>query len=145
MSSTGSNGETLSELPDDGRNGGRGGDAERDVRSARAVAAALDGNAGCRPRRQRYEGGTRRGFACRGRVQPARTRAGQGTRRLNLGGSGPEDVALAILSEVNMDRYSAGGRRATRLNLDDLVVVRAAATSGAESSTDCTKPGIRSW
>jgi len=98
----------------------------------RAVAAALDGNAGyvglvASETKSEHvvdslaeEGYSRRDLA--------RVRAPVG---LDLGGSGPEDVALAILSEVNMDRYDVSGRRATRLNLDDLVVVRGGGDLGS--------------
>ncbi|MFB6354625.1 MAG: XdhC family protein [Halobacteriales archaeon] len=51
----------------------------------------------------------------------ARVRAPVG---LDLGGGAPEDVALAVLAELHRDRHDADGDRLTRLNLDDLVVVR---------------------
>ncbi|WP_420182902.1 selenium-dependent molybdenum cofactor biosynthesis protein YqeB (plasmid) [Haloarcula sp. KBTZ06] len=50
---------------------------------------------------------------------------------LDLGGSGPAAVALSILAEVTMDRHDAAGERATRLNLDDLVVVRGGGDLGS--------------
>jgi len=124
-------GETLSELPMT---------AETAVAVAtrsgtfdqRAVAAALDGNAGYvglvasdTKAEHVVDSLAEEGYS---RRELARVRAPVG---LNLGGSGPEDVALAILSEVNMDRYSAGGQRATRLNLDDLVVVRGGGDLGS--------------
>lgn len=50
---------------------------------------------------------------------------------LNLGGGGPEDVALSILSEVHMDRHGASGSRATNSPLEDLVVVRGGGDLGS--------------
>ncbi|ADB62791.1 selenium-dependent molybdenum hydroxylase system protein, YqeB family (plasmid) [Haloterrigena turkmenica DSM 5511] len=98
----------------------------------RAVAAALDGNAGYvglvasdTKTEHVVESLAEKGYS---RRELARVRAPVG---LDLGGSGPEDVALAILSEVNMDRYGVTGRRATRLNLDDLVVVRGGGDLGS--------------
>ncbi|WP_265108588.1 selenium-dependent molybdenum cofactor biosynthesis protein YqeB [Halosolutus halophilus] len=43
---------------------------------------------------------------------------------LDLGGGGPEDVALSTLAEIHRDRHGATGERATRENLEDLIVVR---------------------
>jgi len=43
---------------------------------------------------------------------------------LDLGGGGPEDVALSVLAELHADRHDASGSRLTRLDLDELVVVR---------------------
>lgn len=50
---------------------------------------------------------------------------------LDLGGGGPEDVALSILSEVHMDRHEAAGDRATNSRLDELVVVRGGGDLGS--------------
>lgn len=50
---------------------------------------------------------------------------------LELGGGGPEDVALSILAEVHMDRHGASGTRATNSPLDDLVVVRGGGDLGS--------------
>ncbi|MFB6361357.1 MAG: XdhC family protein [Halobacteriales archaeon] len=43
---------------------------------------------------------------------------------LDLGGGGPEDVALSVLAELHADRHDASGGRLTRLDLDELVLVR---------------------
>lgn len=43
---------------------------------------------------------------------------------IDLGGDGPEDVALSILAEMHRDFFDASGHRMTRLNLDELTVVR---------------------
>ncbi|WP_135822109.1 selenium-dependent molybdenum cofactor biosynthesis protein YqeB [Halostella litorea] len=98
----------------------------------RAVAAALDGGAGyvglvaSGTKADRViDGLAEEGY---GRRDLARVRAPVG---LDLGGSGPEDVALSVLSEVHMDRHDATGRRATRLDLDDLAVVRGGGDLGS--------------
>ncbi len=124
-------GETLSELPMTSETSvavaTRSGTFDQ-----RAVAAALDGDAGyvglvaSETKSEHVIGSlAEEGY---GRRELARVRAPVG---LDLGGSGPEDVALAILSEVNMDRYGDSGQRATRLNLDDLVVVRGGGDLGS--------------
>ncbi|WP_306061762.1 selenium-dependent molybdenum cofactor biosynthesis protein YqeB [Natronococcus wangiae] len=43
---------------------------------------------------------------------------------LDLGGGGPEDVALSILAEMHRDRHGVTGERATRHDHEDLVVLR---------------------
>ncbi|PSQ25475.1 xanthine dehydrogenase [Halobacteriales archaeon QS_9_68_17] len=98
----------------------------------RAVAAALDGDAGYvglvaseTKAEHVVDSLAEEGY---GRRELARVRAPVG---LDLGGSGPEDVALAVLSEANADRYGASGRRATRLDLDDLAVVRGGGDLGS--------------
>ncbi|NHN49094.1 EF2563 family selenium-dependent molybdenum hydroxylase system protein [Halostella sp. JP-L12] len=124
-------GETLSELPMTAETSvavaTRSGTFDR-----RAVAAALDGGAGYvglvaseTKTDHVVESLAEEGYD---RRDLARVRAPVG---LDLGGSGPADVALAILSEVNADRYGASGRRATRLDLDDLVVVRGGGDLGS--------------
>ncbi|MFC4541456.1 selenium-dependent molybdenum cofactor biosynthesis protein YqeB [Halosolutus amylolyticus] len=50
---------------------------------------------------------------------------------LDLGGGGPADVALSILAEMHRDRHGASGERATRLTLEDLVVVRGGGDLGS--------------
>jgi xanthine dehydrogenase accessory factor len=62
------------------------------------------------------------------RAALARVRAPVG---LDLGGGGPEDIALSILAEVHHDRHGATGRRETGLDLDDLVVVRGGGDLGS--------------
>lgn len=50
---------------------------------------------------------------------------------LSLGGGGPEDVALSILSEIHLDQHEASGDRETSLPLDKLVVVRGGGDLGS--------------
>lgn len=50
---------------------------------------------------------------------------------LNLGGGSPADIALAILAEVSADRHGASGEHASRIALDDLVVVRGGGDLGS--------------
>ncbi len=50
---------------------------------------------------------------------------------LALGGDGPADIALSILSEVARDRHGTDGKRETKLNLDDLVVIRGGGDLGS--------------
>ncbi|WP_137285682.1 selenium-dependent molybdenum cofactor biosynthesis protein YqeB [Halorussus salinisoli] len=97
-----------------------------------AVAAALDGNAGYvglvaseTKAEHVFESLVEEGYS---RRDLARVRAPVG---LDLGGGSPEDIALSILAEMNVDRYDASGRRASRLNLDDLVVVRGGGDLGS--------------
>jgi xanthine dehydrogenase accessory factor len=92
---------------------------------AEAVAAALDGGAGYiglvasdTKARRVLENLADEGY---GRSQLVRVRAPVG---LDLGGGGPEDVALSVLAELHAERHGATGERMTRLDLDDLVVVR---------------------
>jgi xanthine dehydrogenase accessory factor len=58
----------------------------------------------------------------------ARVRAPIG---LNLGGSSPGALALAILSEIQRDFYDASGEREDAFSLDDLVVVRGGGDLGS--------------
>ena len=97
-----------------------------------AVAAALDGDAGYvglvaseTKTEHVFESLVEDGYS---RRDLASVRAPVG---LDLGGGGPEDIALAILAEMNVDRYDASGRRASQLNLDDLVVVRGGGDLGS--------------
>ena len=97
-----------------------------------AVAAALDGNAGyiglvaSKTKTDHvFESLVADGYS---RRDLAQVRAPVG---LDLGGGGPEDIAMSILAEISMDRYNASGRRASRLNLDDLVVVRGGGDLGS--------------
>ena len=90
-----------------------------------AVGAALDGGAGyvglvaSDTKSERVlEGLAEAGYA---RRELARVRAPVG---LDLGGGGPEDVALSVLAELHAARHGATGGRLTRLDLDELVVVR---------------------
>ncbi|WP_458209846.1 selenium-dependent molybdenum cofactor biosynthesis protein YqeB [Haladaptatus sp. NG-SE-30] len=97
-----------------------------------AVAAAIDGGAGYiglvaseTKTEHVIESLVEDGYS---RRDLARVRAPIG---LKLGGGGPEDIALSILAEMNKDRYDASGRPASRLNLDDLVVVRGGGDLGS--------------
>ncbi len=99
---------------------------------ARAVGAAIDGGAG-------YVGLVAsedktdhvldsladEGYS---RTELARVRAPVG---LDLGGGSPADIALSILAEVNADRHGASRKRETKLDLDDLVVVRGGGDLGS--------------
>jgi len=91
----------------------------------RAVAAALDGGAGYVGLVASETKGRRvlDGLADDGydRVALARVRTPVG---LDLGGGRPADVALSVLAELHAARHGASGAPMTRLNLDDLVVVR---------------------
>jgi xanthine dehydrogenase accessory factor len=99
---------------------------------AAAVAAALDAGAGyvglvasSAKADHVFDTLTGDGY---GRRELARVRAPVG---LDLGGGGPGDVALSILAEVHRDRHGASGRRATDLDLSDLVVVRGGGDLGS--------------
>ena len=50
---------------------------------------------------------------------------------LELGGGSPADIALSILAEISQDSHGGSGDRATRLNLDKLVVVRGGGDLGS--------------
>ncbi|KAA9395996.1 EF2563 family selenium-dependent molybdenum hydroxylase system protein [Haloarcula sp. CBA1130] len=97
-----------------------------------AVAAALDGEAGyvglvaSETKADHVLGSLAEAGYSRRELSRVRTPVG-----LDLGGSGPAAVALSVLSEVSMDRHDATGERATRLNLDDLVVVRGGGDLGS--------------
>lgn len=43
---------------------------------------------------------------------------------IELGGDGPEDVALSVLAEIHQEFNHTSGGRHSRLNLDDLTIVR---------------------
>jgi len=97
-----------------------------------AVAAALDGDAGYvglvaseTKADHVLDSLAAAGYARRD-LSRVRTPVG-----LDLGGSGPAAVALSVLAEVSMDRHEATGERASRLNLDDLVVVRGGGDLGS--------------
>jgi xanthine dehydrogenase accessory factor len=99
---------------------------------ADAVAAALDGDAG-------YVGLVASDTKAR-RVLDGLAEAGYDRRDLagvrapvglDLGGGGPEDVALSILAELHRDRHGTAGERMTRLDLEDLVVVRGGGDLGS--------------
>lgn len=97
-----------------------------------AVAAALDGGAGYvglvasdTKAQHVLDSLAEEGYL---RRTLSRVRAPVG---LDLGGSGPESVALSILAEVNMDQHAASGERATRLDLENLVVVRGGGDLGS--------------
>ncbi|MFB6224546.1 MAG: selenium-dependent molybdenum cofactor biosynthesis protein YqeB [Haloarcula sp.] len=97
-----------------------------------AVAAALDGEAGYvglvaseTKAEHVLDSLAEEGYSRRD-LSRVRTPVG-----LDLGGSGPAAVALSILSELTMDRHDATGERATRLNLNDLVVVRGGGDLGS--------------
>ncbi|SEW30057.1 selenium-dependent molybdenum cofactor biosynthesis protein YqeB [Natrinema salifodinae] len=124
-------GETLSELPMTSETAvavaTRSGTFDR-----RAVAAALDGEAGYvgvvaseTKAEHIFDSLLENGYSRRALV---RVRAPVG---LDLGGGGPEDVALSILAELHRDRYDASGDRATRHDLEDLVVVRGGGDLGS--------------
>jgi len=98
----------------------------------RAVAAGIDGGAG-------YVGLV---ASERKAERVLDSLAGDGYRRrdlarvrtpvgLDLGGGGPEDIALSILAEVHVDRHGASGARETALDLDALVVVRGGGDLGS--------------
>jgi len=98
----------------------------------RAVAAALDGNAGYvgvvaseQKADHIFESLLEDGYSHR---ELAHVRAPVG---LDLGGGGPEDVALSILAEVHRDRHDASGGRTTSHSLEDLVVVRGGGDLGS--------------
>jgi xanthine dehydrogenase accessory factor len=99
---------------------------------ADAVAAALDGGAGyvglvasADKTDHVFESLLEDGYR---RRDLSRVRAPVG---LDLGGGGPADVALSILSEVHMDRHEATGGRASSLDLTELVVVRGGGDLGS--------------
>lgn len=99
---------------------------------AEAVGAALDGGAGYiglvaseRKAERVLDSLAADGYD---RTDLARVSAPVG---LDLGGGGPEDVALSILAETHMRRHNASGNRVTRTNLDDLVVVRGGGDLGS--------------
>lgn len=50
---------------------------------------------------------------------------------LDLGGGTPEDIALSILAEINAVRHGASAKPTTRLDIDDLVVVRGGGDLGS--------------
>jgi len=50
---------------------------------------------------------------------------------LDLGGGGPEDIALAVLAEIHRDRHGTSGESETALDLDELVVVRGGGDLGS--------------
>ncbi|MEF8892502.1 selenium-dependent molybdenum cofactor biosynthesis protein YqeB [Halodesulfurarchaeum sp.] len=90
-----------------------------------AVQAALDGGAGytglvaSETKTEHVLDGLReKGY---GEAELAGIRAPVG---LDLGGSSPEALALAILSEVQADFYNASATREDAFSLDDLAVVR---------------------
>ncbi len=98
----------------------------------RAVGAALDGGAGYvglvaseRKAERVLADLAEEGVS---RADLARVSAPVG---LDLGGSGPADVALSILTELHRDRHDASGARLTRVNLEDLVVVRGGGDLGS--------------
>lgn len=91
----------------------------------RAVAAALDGGAGYiglvasdTKTRHVFDGLVEDGYR---RQDLACVRSPVG---LDLGGGGPEDVALSVLAEIHRDRHGSSGDRHTLLDLDELCVVR---------------------
>lgn len=97
-----------------------------------AVAAALDGGAGYvglvasdTKTQHVLDSLAEDGYE---RSALARVRAPVG---LDTGGGRPEDVALSILAELHRDRHDASGDRHTRLDLDDLVVVRGGGDLGS--------------
>jgi len=97
-----------------------------------AVAAGLDGGAGYvglvasdRKTDHVLDSLAEEGYA---RRDLATVRAPVG---LDLGGGAPEDIALAILAEIQMDRHGASGARSTKLALDDLAVVRGGGDLGS--------------
>lgn len=98
----------------------------------RAVAAALDGGAGyvglvASERKAEHVLDSLAAEDYR-RRDLARVRTPVG---LDLGGGSPKDIALSVLAEAHMDRHGASGARATRLSLDDLVVVRGGGDLGS--------------
>jgi xanthine dehydrogenase accessory factor len=90
-----------------------------------AVGAALDGGAGyiglvaSETKAERVLGNLADEGYPRDRLAELRAPVG-----LDLGGGGPEDVALSVLAELHAERHAASGAPMTRLDLDDLVVVR---------------------
>ncbi|UHQ96187.1 selenium-dependent molybdenum cofactor biosynthesis protein YqeB [Natrinema halophilum] len=97
-----------------------------------AVAAAIDGGAGYvgvvaseDKAAHIFDSLLEEGYSRRDLV---RVRAPVG---LDLGGGGPEDVALSVLAEMHRDRYDTTGERATRHDLEDLVVVRGGGDLGS--------------
>jgi xanthine dehydrogenase accessory factor len=97
-----------------------------------AVAAAVDGGAGyvglvASDRKADHVLSSLAGDGY-SRADLARVRAPVG---LDLGGGGPDDIALAILAEVHRDRHGATGESETGLDLDDLVVVRGGGDLGS--------------
>lgn len=97
-----------------------------------AVGAALDGEAGYvgLVASDRKADRVLSGLAEEGhdRADLARVRAPVG---LDLGGGGPEDIALSVLAEVHRDRHGASGERATELNIENLAVVRGGGDLGS--------------
>lgn len=98
----------------------------------RAVAAALDGGAGYigvvaseTKAEHIFDSLLEEGYS---RRELVRVRAPVG---LDLGGGGPEDVALSILAEIHRDRYDATGERETKHDLDTLVVLRGGGDLGS--------------
>jgi xanthine dehydrogenase accessory factor len=97
-----------------------------------ALAAAIDGGAGYvglvaseTKTKHVFDSLVEDGYSRRDLV---RVRAPVG---LELGGGGPEDIALSILAELNLDRYGTSGKPASRPNLDTLVVVRGGGDLGS--------------
>lgn len=97
-----------------------------------AVAAALDGGAGyvglvaSDTKAQHVLDSLAEDGYERHALAPVRAPVG-----LDTGGGRPEDVALSILAELHRDRHDASGDRHTRLDLDDLVVVRGGGDLGS--------------
>lgn len=90
-----------------------------------AVRAALDADAGYiglvasdDKTQHVFDGLREEGYSER---QIARVRAPVG---LDLGGSSPAALGLAVLAEIQQDFYGASGRRESSFTLDDLAVVR---------------------
>ncbi len=97
-----------------------------------AVAAALDGGSGYvglvasdTKAEHVVDSLAEAGYS---RTDLARVRSPVG---LDLGGGSPKDIALSILAEINRDRYGASGESASRLDLDDLAVVRGGGDLGS--------------
>lgn len=98
----------------------------------RATAAAIDGGAGYvgivasdRKAERIVDSLHDEGYS---RSELVRVRSPIG---LDLGGGTPEDIALSILAEINAVRHDASGEPTTRLNIDDLVVVRGGGDLGS--------------
>lgn len=99
---------------------------------ADATAAGLDGDAGyvgvvASEQKSKHitDSLVEEGYS---RVELASVRSPVG---LDLGGGSPADIALAILAEISLDRHAASGDRATRLDLDDLVILRGGGDLGS--------------
>lgn len=99
---------------------------------AQAVGAAINGDAGYiglvaseTKARRVLEGLAEDGFAW---ADLLRVRSPVG---YELGGTGPEDVALSIIAELHAHRHHADGEPATPVALEDLVVVRGAGDLGS--------------